>query len=93
MKYLDGKVEIFLYYTSSCVYHAFYTSDSRDERGSHELIQKSAMHTDPRGCTLKQPVKKHSRKSLRVLGSVGEPINPAAWKYVPPPSAVDGQST
>ncbi|BFI33724.1 hypothetical protein AXG93_1793s1250 [Marchantia polymorpha subsp. ruderalis] len=28
-----------------------------------------------------KPVKKHSRKSLRVLGSVGEPINPAAWKW------------
>ena len=27
------------------------------------------------------PVKKHSRKSLRVLGSVGEPINPEAWLW------------
>ncbi|KAI7846128.1 hypothetical protein COHA_000389 [Chlorella ohadii] len=26
-------------------------------------------------------VKKHSRASLRVLGSVGEPINPEAWKW------------
>lgn len=26
-------------------------------------------------------VKKHSRKSLRLLGSVGEPINPAAWLW------------
>ncbi len=26
-------------------------------------------------------VKKHSRKSLRLLGSVGEPINPEAWKW------------
>jgi acetyl-CoA synthetase len=26
-------------------------------------------------------VTKHSRKSLRVLGSVGEPINPAAWHW------------
>ena len=26
-------------------------------------------------------VHKHSRKSLRVLGSVGEPINPEAWKW------------
>ncbi len=40
-----------------------------------------------------QPVKRHSRKSLRVLGSVGEPINPSAWRqgtinpssiYLPP---------
>lgn len=27
------------------------------------------------------PVKKSSRKSLRLLGSVGEPINPEAWKW------------
>ena len=27
------------------------------------------------------PVKKTSRKSLRVLGSVGEPINPEAWSW------------
>ena len=26
-------------------------------------------------------VKKHSRESLRVLGSVGEPINPEAWQW------------
>ena len=28
-----------------------------------------------------QWVKKHCRKSLRLLGSVGEPINPEAWKW------------
>jgi acetyl-CoA synthetase len=28
-----------------------------------------------------EPVKKCSRKSLRVLGSVGEPINPQAWEW------------
>ncbi|WP_250626119.1 acetate--CoA ligase [Pinirhizobacter soli] len=27
------------------------------------------------------PVKKTSRKSLRILGSVGEPINPEAWEW------------
>ena len=27
------------------------------------------------------PVKRTSRKSLRVLGSVGEPINPEAWEW------------
>ena len=27
------------------------------------------------------PVKKHSRKSLRLLGTVGEPINPEAWQW------------
>lgn len=26
-------------------------------------------------------VKAYSRKSLRLLGSVGEPINPEAWKW------------
>lgn len=26
-------------------------------------------------------VQRHSRKSLRVLGSVGEPINPSAWRW------------
>lgn len=26
-------------------------------------------------------VRRHSRKSLRVLGSVGEPINPTAWRW------------
>jgi len=28
-----------------------------------------------------EPVRKHSRKSLRILGSVGEPINPQAWEW------------
>ena len=28
-----------------------------------------------------EPVKRYSRKSLRVLGSVGEPINPEAWRW------------
>ncbi len=28
-----------------------------------------------------QPVKSASRKSLRILGSVGEPINPQAWEW------------
>jgi acetyl-CoA synthetase len=28
-----------------------------------------------------EPIKKTSRKSLRVLGSVGEPINPEAWQW------------
>ena len=27
------------------------------------------------------PVKKHSRKSIRLLGTVGEPINPEAWDW------------
>jgi len=27
------------------------------------------------------PVKKHKRDSLRILGSVGEPINPEAWLW------------
>ncbi len=28
-----------------------------------------------------EPVKRHQRSSLRVLGSVGEPINPEAWEW------------
>ena len=28
-----------------------------------------------------EPVKKTSRKDLRLLGSVGEPINPEAWEW------------
>jgi len=28
-----------------------------------------------------EPVTKHSRSSLRILGTVGEPINPAAWEW------------
>ncbi|MEZ4428164.1 MAG: acetate--CoA ligase [Nannocystaceae bacterium] len=28
-----------------------------------------------------EPVRKYSRKSLRVLGSVGEPINPEVWRW------------
>ena len=28
-----------------------------------------------------EPVKKSSRKSLRILGTVGEPINPEAWNW------------
>jgi acetyl-CoA synthetase len=27
------------------------------------------------------PVKKHARESLRILGTVGEPINPEVWKW------------
>jgi acetyl-CoA synthetase len=28
-----------------------------------------------------EPVKRHSRRSLRLLGTVGEPINPEAWEW------------
>jgi len=28
-----------------------------------------------------EPVKRYSRKSLRILGSVGEPINPEIWRW------------
>lgn len=27
-------------------------------------------------------VKKHDRSSLKIIGTVGEPINPAAWKWL-----------
>ena len=41
-------------------------------------------------------VTQHSRKTLRILGTVGEPINPEAWKWyhevrsAPLPSACSG---
>ena len=28
-----------------------------------------------------EPVKRHDRSSLRILGTVGEPINPEAWRW------------
>jgi acetyl-CoA synthetase len=28
-----------------------------------------------------EPVKRHSRRSLRILGTVGEPINPEVWRW------------
>src|SRR5688572_6480125 len=28
-----------------------------------------------------EPVKRHSRQSLRILGTVGEPINPEVWRW------------
>ena len=28
-----------------------------------------------------EPIKKYDLSSLRVLGSVGEPINPEAWRF------------
>jgi len=37
-------------------------------------IRAIAQHGD-------QPVKKRSRKTLRLLGTVGEPINPEAWRW------------
>lgn len=44
------------------------------------LCWKLVLTTYALGFFVKQPVKRHSRKSLRVLGSVGEPINPSAWR-------------
>lgn len=43
-----------------------------------------------------EPVKEYSRSSLRVLGTVGEPINPEAWRWYyevstpPPPPPLRG---
>jgi acetyl-CoA synthetase len=33
-------------------------------------------------------VKKYDRSSLRILGTVGEPINPEAWKWYFQPSVM-----
>jgi acetyl-CoA synthetase len=54
-----------------------------------EVVDKhkvSIFHTAPTAIRAlmregEAPVKKTSRKSLRVLGSVGEPINPEAWHW------------
>lgn len=54
-----------------------------------DLVQKhkiSSFYTAPTAIRAIQksgdePVKKYDRSSLRVLGTVGEPINPAAWKW------------
>jgi acetyl-CoA synthetase len=49
-------------------------------------VQATTLYTSPtalRGLMREgaAPVKKHSRKSLRLLGSVGEPINPEVWHW------------
>ncbi|MDN3517998.1 acetate--CoA ligase [Aquisalimonas lutea] len=54
-----------------------------------EIVDKhqvSIFYTAPTGIRAlmakgEEPVKKHSRKSLRILGTVGEPINPEAWEW------------
>ena len=59
-------------------------------------VQVSILYTAPtaiRSLMAKgeAPVKKHKRTSLRVLGTVGEPINPEAWRWyyeVRPPNCV-----
>ena len=50
------------------------------------LSQVSILYTAPtaiRSLMAKgeEPVKKYKRSSLRVLGTVGEPINPEAWRW------------
>lgn len=49
-------------------------------------VQVSILYTAPtaiRSLMAKgdEPVKKHKRSSLRILGTVGEPINPEAWRW------------
>ncbi len=54
-----------------------------------EIVDKhqvSIFYTAPTGIRAlmakgDEPVKKYSRKSLRILGTVGEPINPEAWNW------------
>ena len=50
------------------------------------LHQVSILYTAPtaiRSLMAKgdEPVKKYKRSSLRILGTVGEPINPEAWRW------------
>lgn len=55
-----------------------------------EIIDKykiSVLYTAPTAVRLlmslgEAPIKKHKLTSLRILGSVGEPINPVAWKWL-----------
>ena len=52
----------------------------RQAQGQHLLHRADR---DPRADAARAtaPVKKTSRKSLRLLGTVGEPINPEAWEW------------
>ena len=50
------------------------------------LLQVTLLYTAPTAIRALQSfgdsyVTKYSRKSLRILGTVGEPINPEAWKW------------
>ncbi|XP_043946122.1 acetyl-coenzyme A synthetase, cytoplasmic [Protopterus annectens] len=60
-----------------------------DESRMWQIIDKykvSKFYTAPTAIRLlmkygDEPVKRHSRKSLKILGTVGEPINPEAWLW------------
>lgn len=50
------------------------------------MVQVTLLYTAPTAIRSLQSfgnkfVTKNSRKSLRILGTVGEPINPEAWKW------------
>ena len=50
------------------------------------MVQVTVLYTAPTAIRALQSfgdkfVTQHSRKTLRILGTVGEPINPEAWKW------------
>jgi acetyl-CoA synthetase len=47
---------------------------------SRDLLHRADRHPLADACG-EEPVKKTSRQSLRILGTVGEPINPEAWEW------------
>lgn len=58
------------------------------QAGSIQIVslQVTLLYTAPTAIRALQSfgdgfVTKYSRKSLRILGTVGEPINPEAWKW------------
>ena len=51
-----------------------------------QIVQVTLLYTAPTAIRALQSfgdkfVTQHSRKTLRILGTVGEPINPEAWKW------------
>jgi acetyl-CoA synthetase len=54
--------------------------DMVERHRRHPVLHRAHRHPrhGPRG---RRFVKAHDRSSLRVLGSVGEPINPEAWRW------------
>ena len=74
----------------SCFVHAFFplpcACEGKVDGGPCACEHVSILYTAPtaiRSLMAKgdEPVKKYSRSSLRVLGTVGEPINPEAWRW------------
>lgn len=50
--------------------------------GGREREEENKLFSSDSVKLIVQHVTRYSRKSLRVLGSVGEPINPSAWRFI-----------